>query len=126
MRRIAIGGVIGALPGILIAAVPVLLHEMDVITSDESQIGFIGVPLLFVGVVVGIAVAAPEAARGRALLGTAIGGVVAVAGVGALSAAGWGGPLLLILAPVGMIVGAILGDRPGHPGTGSGRPAPHH
>ena len=49
MRRVVLGGVIGGLPGMLIALVPLVMHDVGLITSDQSQIGFIGVPLLFIG-----------------------------------------------------------------------------
>lgn len=39
MRRVAFGGMIGGLPGMLIALVPLLLYQFDVISSDSSQIG---------------------------------------------------------------------------------------
>jgi hypothetical protein len=42
--------VIGALPGLLIVFVPLVLASLDVITFDQSRIGIIGVPLLFFGV----------------------------------------------------------------------------
>ena len=42
MRRFAIGGVLGGLPGWLIALVPLLLHGFGVISSDQSQIGLVG------------------------------------------------------------------------------------
>jgi hypothetical protein len=44
MRRIIVGGLIGGLPGMLIAQVPVLLHQAGIITADQSQLGFVGVP----------------------------------------------------------------------------------
>ena len=52
------GAAFGVLPGVLIIAVPVLLHSLDVITSDQSQIAFIGMPIGFIGLLVGAAIGA--------------------------------------------------------------------
>jgi len=73
MRRIVFGGLIGGLPGMLIAQVPFLLHQLGYITADQSQIGFIGVPLLFLGLLI-------NALRDRpGLLAAAVSAVIAVA-----------------------------------------------
>lgn len=103
------GGAVGAIPGVLIALVPVLLHELDVISSDQSQIGFVGVPIAVIGTLVGTLVAAPDGSAEQVLIGTgsgfavglAVGGLlvafsVAVAGIG------------LLPIPVCMIAGAAI------------------
>ncbi len=127
MRRVLLYGAIGGLPGLLIAVVPLLLHEAGVITSDQSQIGFIGVPLLFIGVVIGITMGVPDSPqRGKAMLGMILGGLLGVVATAATSANGVGGPWFLLLGPIGLIGGAMLGLRLGHHGTGPGRPAAHH
>ena len=111
MRRVAIGGVLGGLPGLLIALVPLLLHGFGFISSDQSQIGFVGVPLLIIGTIVGTLTAASDSrCRGAALLGVGAGFVVGVlvnAGLGAARAGT--GAIFLFLVPLGMIVGALLG-----------------
>ena len=115
MRRVATGGVLGALPGMLIVLIPLVLHEFGVITADQSQIGFIGVPLLFIGTIVGTLMAASDSGcTGAAILGV-VGGFVAglTAAVliqTALRAAGAGLPVMWLFGtPIGMISGAALG-----------------
>lgn len=58
MRFLKIVGfaVLGMLPGVLLAVVPVLLWDLGFISSDASQIGFLGVPLAFIGLIVGATV----------------------------------------------------------------------
>ena len=53
VSRVVLGGLVGVLPGVLLLAVPVVLASMDVITSDQSQIGFLGIPLALMGLLVG-------------------------------------------------------------------------
>ena len=111
MRRVAIGGVVGGLPGLLIALVPLLLAGFGVISGDQSQIGFVGVPLLIIGILVGTLTAASDSGCTlRVLVGVVAGFVVAVligAGLGAVGAGT--GAIFLFLMPPGMIVGAVLG-----------------
>lgn len=128
MRRILLGGIIGGLPGGLIAVVPLALHGMDVITSDQSQIGFIGVPLLFLGVLIGIVVATPDTPHKKMVTtGMVAGGVLGIVGGVALGTALSGVALLwLILAPAGMIGGAVLGEWWGQRAGVPRQPAPHH
>ncbi len=54
VRRVVLGGVLGGLPGLLIVGVPMLLHSAGAISADQSQIGFIGVPLMLIGTFAGI------------------------------------------------------------------------
>lgn len=112
MRRLAIGGVRGGLPGLLIALVPLLLHELGVISSDQSQIGFVGVPLLIIGVLVGILTAASgSGCTGAVILGVVAGFFVAVLINAGLSAIGESlGPTFLLMTPLGMVTGALLGS----------------
>jgi hypothetical protein len=63
LARVLTGALIGALPGVLIMVVPLLLSEMGLITSDQSQIGFIGFPLAPLGLVVGLAIGASTTGR---------------------------------------------------------------
>ena len=58
MRRVLLGGVIGAVPGGLFVLVVFVLEATDVISSDASQIGFLGLPVLFLGTLVGVAAGA--------------------------------------------------------------------
>ena len=111
MRRVALGGVLGGLPGLLIAVVPLLLHEFGVISSDQSQIGFVGVPLLIIGTLVGTLTAASDSGcTGTVMLGAVAGFVVAVLINAGLSVVGaMLGPIFLFLTPLGMIAGALLG-----------------
>lgn len=51
--RVLLGGLVGLVPGALLMVVPVLLASTDVITSDQSQIGFLGMPLALLGLLVG-------------------------------------------------------------------------
>lgn len=62
-RAILAGAAIGVVPGVLIIAVPVLLHTFDVITSDQSQIAFIGMPIALIGLLVGAGIGATRAPR---------------------------------------------------------------
>lgn len=57
-RRTALGALLGVLPGALIIGLAVLLLELDVITSDQSQFAFIGVPLAVVGLLAGALIGA--------------------------------------------------------------------
>jgi hypothetical protein len=112
--RVAKGGALGALPGLLTVVVPLLLADLDVISADQSQIGFIGVPLLIIGTLAGTATAASySGCAGAVLLGDGAGFIIGlVAGVlidSALRAADvemvgiW-----LILTPLGMVAGAVV------------------
>ena len=112
MRRVLLGGVIGALPGLLIALVPLVLASFDVITSDQSQIGFVGVPLIFFGVLVGTSIGARGSAHpGMVMLGVGIGFVVGLAGGIAINVAITVPLAWLFLTPAAMIAGGVLGAR---------------
>ena len=110
MRRVFLGGLIGALPGLLVALVPLVLASLDVITSDESQIGFIGVPLVFVGAVVGTLIGARGSSHpGKVMLGVGIGFVVGLAGGIALNLTTSVPLAWLFLVPAATIGGGVLG-----------------
>ena len=117
MRRIAWAGAIGALPGLLIALVPLGLHGLGLISSDQSQIGFIGVPVLFLGLVVGVLAAASETSySGIVAIGLVAGlllGVVATVVVGTvLRVAGLpSSGVWLVVVPVSLIAGAAAAAR---------------
>ena len=108
-RRVARGAAIGALPGLAIAIVPLLLHQLGAISSDQSQIGFVGLPILIVGTLVGTVVAASGSEETAvAVLGGIAGFAVGLA-VGASVAVLMGVPVVwLALVPLGMIIGATL------------------
>ena len=125
-RRVLLGCVIGALPGVLFGLVPLVLESFDVITSDQSQIGFIGVPLLFVGVLLGTWIGASESAHpARMTLGVGIGFVLGLsAGIAInsiLRAAGVSASLVWIfLTPTAMTgwrSSGSLAERPHRPST---------
>ena len=110
IRRVATGGGLGALPGLLIAVVPPLLHDIAVVSSDQAQIGFVGVPLLIIGTFAGTAIAAADRGCGTAaLLGSGVGYIVGISigvmvGTVVVGLAGsW-----LFVTPIGMIGGAAL------------------
>jgi hypothetical protein len=110
MRRVLVGGVVGAVPGMLIALVPLVLAGLGVITGDQSQIGFVGLPLLVVGIVVGtLTAAADSGCAGAVLLGITAGFLAGVSVSAAMTAVGVGLPGSPVLAtPIGMIAGAAL------------------
>lgn len=110
MRKILLGGVLGGLPGMTLALLPLLLADAGVITSDQSQIGYTGIPLLFIGVVVGMLVGASETGHGGAVaLGVAIGFAVGLSAGLAIAVLGGIPVIWLFLAPATMIAGGILG-----------------
>ena len=57
-RRAFVGGLIGIVPGVLVMVVPLVLHAMGIITSDQSQAGFLGIFLIPAGLLAGAAVGA--------------------------------------------------------------------
>ena len=118
MRKVLLGGTIGAIPGLLIAFVPLLLHDAGVLSSDQSQIGFIGVPILFVGVLVGTLHGAGEPARARKVALGVAAGLVGGMAIGLLATAVFAG-LWLLTGPAAMIVGGSLAAR-----SDDGRPSP--
>lgn len=117
MHKVLLGGVIGALPGLLLSLGPLVLESFDVITPDQSQIGFMGVPLLFVGVLLGTWIGASESTHpGKVMLGVGIGFVVGLAGGvvinSMLRAAGVSVSLVWIfVTPAAMIGGGVLEAR---------------
>ena len=127
MRKVLLGGIAGAVPGLLVAVIPLVLSSLDVITSDESQVGFIGVPLLFIGVFVGTLIGARDLPHpGRVMLGVFAGLIVGLAGGIAISGAAATGPLWLIVAPATMIAGGMLGARGDESSNPPQRPAAQH
>ena len=56
--RMALGALLGAMPGLMIVGVSWLLLTIGVISADQSQAAFIGLPLAVAGGVVGAAVGA--------------------------------------------------------------------
>ncbi len=114
MRRVLVGGLLGALPGAAITVGALALHARDVI-GDPTAVGFLGLALLFVGLIVGVVVGAartPHTGKshvGKALIGMGIGFVVAVAVGMPLSAAFM--PVWVVVEPIGMLAGAALGVR---------------
>jgi hypothetical protein len=108
MRRVLIGGLLGAAPGALLLGVVGILYATDVITSDQSQIGFVGIPLLFFGLLIGLLAGAGAAGNTSSVLawmgiGFVAGVALSIALVGVV-AGGW-----LILVPLLMLGGGVLG-----------------
>ncbi len=108
MRKMLLRATIGAIPGLLLVVVPVLLHAAGAITSDQSQLAFTGLPLLFLGILIGVLSAAAEIGRGgRAAIGMLVGFIVGLVVGLALSAAV--GPVLwLLTTPTAMIAGGVI------------------
>ena len=117
-RRTVIGALVGAAPGALLVLVPLVLHALGVITADQSQIGFAGVPLLLIGLVAGALARGPAgrggfvaAGLGAGFVAGAVGGVVVTE---LLRDAGYVVPGIWVVAvPLLMIAGAALGARRG-------------
>lgn len=63
LARVLAGALIGVLPGVLIMLVPLLLSELGLITADQSQVGFLGLPLVPLGLLVGLVVGASTTGR---------------------------------------------------------------
>jgi hypothetical protein len=117
-RRVARGAILGALPGLAIVSVPVVLHQLGLISSDQSQIGFVGVPLMIIGAIVGTSIATHGGGTTVAILGSIAGFAVGLA-AGAVVAVAVGVPGIgLAVALLGMIAGATLAtylrERRGH------------
>ena len=108
MRRVLLGGLWGALPGAAIIAVAALLHSLGVITADQSQVAFIGVPLLALGLPIGLLSGAAAAGNSQSVLsgmgvGLAGGVALAMALTGVFPGA-W-----LVVVPALLMAGAALG-----------------
>ena len=58
LARVLTGALLGALPGMLLLGVPLLLSETGLITADQSQVGFLGLPLVLLGMIVGTVIGA--------------------------------------------------------------------
>lgn len=108
MRRVLKGGLLGALPGVLIVGVFGTLYATGVITADQSQGGFIGIPLLFFGLLIGLIAGASAAeCTSSVLLWMGIGFVIGVASsvaLGRFLVVSW-----LLLVPLFMLGGGVLG-----------------
>lgn len=108
-RRVARGAAIGALPGFAVVVVPLVLHQFGAISSDQSQIGFIGLPILIVGILVGTAVAASGDGGTAVAMSGCIAGFAVGLAAGAVVGVATGIPAVwLAVAVLGMITGATL------------------
>lgn len=110
MRRVIRYGLIGIAPGALVIVTAVVLHTLGVITADESQIGFIGIPVMFLGLLAGVLSAA--------MVEELVGGVMAGMGLGVVAGIVLGAALVsvlpaawLVTAPCGILGGAVFGAR---------------
>lgn len=59
------GALVGVMPGALLVMVPVVLSEYGLVSSDASQLGFLGLPLAMLGLLVGAGLGAWRSAMGR-------------------------------------------------------------
>lgn len=108
MRRVLKGGLLGALPGVLVVGVFGTLYATGVITADQSQGGFIGIPLLFFGLLIGLIAGASAAECTSSVLAwMGIGFVAGVALSMALARVVVGSWLLFV--PLFMLSGGVLG-----------------
>ena len=88
--------------------VPIALHELDVISSDAAQIGFLGVPLVVIGAVVGALHGATEVGCGDVAVPPAgLGFVVGVIAGGVLGASAVAVPALPILVVPFAVVASV-------------------
>ena len=109
LGRVVTGGVLGGLPGLLLIAVPVLLATLDLITADQSQIGFLGVPLMIVGIFIGTVLSAGRECSVAVIVGVGAGLVLGLVVGGVLAANGVLPGVWLVVVPVCMIAGAAVG-----------------
>jgi hypothetical protein len=115
MRRVLLCVVVGALPGMLIGFEVLVSASLDVITSDQSQIGFIGVPPILFGMIAGtLDGGSGTPYLGRLTIGMGIGFVLGIGGGiavdSALQAIGSTvGGTLLFVTPAAIIAGGVLG-----------------
>ena len=119
MRRVLGWGLVGALPGALIVGGAFVLESLDVITSDQSQIAFLGVPILFIGLLVGmLAPAVRHGIGGQVVAGMGLGLVAGIAAFMAMTAISAGFWLWLVPAMIlaGGVVGAWWADHHRPPG----------
>lgn len=63
-RRVLVGGLVGMVPGALVLLVPLLLNALGMITSDQSQVGLLGIFLIPAGLVAGSLVGALTSSHG--------------------------------------------------------------
>lgn len=108
MRRVLMGGLAGGLPGGLIIGIAALLHSFNVITSDQSQIAFIGVPLLALGLPIGLLSGAAAAGNSQAVLSGMGAGLAAGVGLAMALTSVFPGAWL-VLVPALMMAGALFG-----------------
>jgi len=109
LGRVVTGGVLGGLPGLLLIAVPVLLAALDLISADQSQIGFLGVPLMIVGIFIGAVLGAGRECSVAVIVGVGAGLVLGLMVGGVLAANGVLPGLWLVIVPSGMIGGGAVG-----------------
>ena len=100
------GGILGGLPGLFLIAVPTLLAVLDLITADQSQIGFLGLPLMVIGIVIGTVLGAGRECSGAVMAGVVAGLVFGLVVGGVLAANRILPGLWLVMVPSSMIGGA--------------------
>lgn len=109
VARVVRGGVLGGLPGLLLIGVPALLAALDLITADQSQIGFLGLPLMVAGILAGTALAAGRDHSAAAVAGVGAGLILGIIVGGVLAANAVLPGLWVVLVPVAMIAGGAVG-----------------
>ena len=89
-------------------AVVGILHSLGAITSDQSQIGFLGVPVLFFGLLIGMLAGAAAAGNTSAVLAWMgiglIGGIALGAALTPVMPGSW-----LIAVPLLILGGGVFG-----------------
>jgi hypothetical protein len=127
MRRVLIGGLIGAVPGLLLMAVAIGT-EMWVETGGGLGIGIMGLMLVWLGIFVGASVGAAKTDFSRSVKrGAGIGFLVGFVGAFVTSSTGLGiGISWLVLTPIAMIVGGLIGAWRGEHRHVSGTAVPGH
>ena len=109
LGRVVTGGVLGGLPGLFLIAVPTFLATLDLITADQSQIGFLGVPLMVIGIFIGTVLGAGRECSGPVIVGVGVGLVFGLFVGGVMAANGVLPGLWLLIVPSGMIGGGAAG-----------------
>ena len=110
MRRILLGSLIGAIPGLLLVGVAIAI-EIWVETGGGIGFGLMGLILMWFGIFVGATMSAARTDFGRSVkVGAGIGFAIGFIGTIVVSTSGLGiGGVSLLITPIAMIIGAVVG-----------------